>query len=69
MPPKYNEAVFLGAIDKILRTAKKHGKKTGILAPDEKTAKKYKDVFDFIAIGTDVRAMQDWFRTQLADAK
>jgi 2-keto-3-deoxy-L-rhamnonate aldolase RhmA len=39
-PAKYTEAVFLDAIEKVNKTAKKYGKKAIILAPDGESAKK-----------------------------
>ncbi|KAI1452446.1 Pyruvate/Phosphoenolpyruvate kinase-like domain-containing protein [Annulohypoxylon moriforme] len=68
-PAKYTEAVFLDAIEKINKTAKKYGKKTGILASNGEHARRAKKDFDFVAIGTDVRAMQSWYGTELKVAK
>ena len=68
-PAKYTEAIFLEAIEKITEAAKKHGKKVGILVLDGEGAKKAREQFDFIALGTDVRAIQAWFRKELTAAR
>jgi 4-hydroxy-2-oxoheptanedioate aldolase len=68
-PAKYTEAVFLDAITKIKESARRYGKKLGILVADGKSAQEAKKEFDLVAIGTDVRAMQAWFRTALEEAK
>lgn len=65
-PAKYTEKVFLDAIDTIVTTAKKHGKKVGTLVPDGKAAVEAKKRFDLVALGTDVRALQAWFRKEVA---
>lgn len=65
-PAKYTEGIFLDAVDVILATARKHGKKVGMLVPDGKTAMEAKKRFDLVAIGTDVRALQAWFRKEIA---
>lgn len=54
---------------KIKETAKECGKKVGILVPDGKSAQQAKKDFDLVAIGTDVRAIQAWFRKTLDEAK
>ena len=68
-PAKYTEKAFLEAIDKIVATAKKHGKKVGILVPDGVAAIEAKKRFDLVALGTDVRALQAWFRKEIATAR
>ncbi|KAK5170338.1 uncharacterized protein LTR77_004925 [Saxophila tyrrhenica] len=67
-PAKYTEKVFLDTIDRIVDTAKKHGKKVGILATDGEHAKKLKERFGFVAISADARALQAWYRKQVEAA-
>ncbi|KAK3697395.1 hypothetical protein LTR37_017457 [Vermiconidia calcicola] len=68
-PANWSEPVFSEAIEKIVTTAKKNGKKTGILATDGEHAKRLKKDFDLVAISTDVRALQAWYGQQLELAK
>lgn len=68
-PAKGDENVFKEAIDRIVTTARKHGKKTGILAMNGEAAKAMKDRFDFISIGADARALQAWYGAELKVAK
>jgi 4-hydroxy-2-oxoheptanedioate aldolase len=68
-PAKGDEHTFVEAIDRIVTTAKKHGKKTGILAKDGEAAKTMKQRFDFIALGADARALQAWYGKELSLAR
>lgn len=68
-PAKGHESIFKEAIDKIVTTAKKHGKKVGILAKDGEAAKVMRQRFDFIALGADARALQAWYGKELSVAK
>ena len=68
-PAKGDEKTFTEAIDRIVTTAKKHGKKVGILAKDGEAAKAMKERFDFIALGADARALQAWYGKELTLAK
>jgi 4-hydroxy-2-oxoheptanedioate aldolase len=68
-PAKGDESPFTEAIDRIVSTAKKHGKKVGILAKDGEAAKTMKERFDFIALGADARALQGWYGKELTLAK
>jgi 4-hydroxy-2-oxoheptanedioate aldolase len=69
VPAKGTEPAFVEAIDKIVAAARKHGKKTGTLVLDGEAAKKAKERFDLVTIGTEVRAMQSWYGTHLKAAK
>jgi 4-hydroxy-2-oxoheptanedioate aldolase len=68
-PAKYTEPVFLEAIDKVVASAKKYGKKTGILAIDGEAARKAKERFYFVVMSADVRALQAWYGKQLKIAR
>ena len=64
-PAKYTEPMFLDAIERINSTAKKYGKKTGLVVVDGEAAKKAEARFDLVVLSADVRALQGWYRTQL----
>ena len=64
-PANWSEPLFSEAIEKIVTTARKYGKKTGILATDGEHAKRLKKQFDLVAISTDVRALQAWYGKQI----
>ena len=63
-PAKYTEPEFLGAIVRIVNACKSSGKKVGILVANGEEARKVLENgrFDFVAIGTDVRALQAFYR-------
>ncbi|KXT08213.1 hypothetical protein AC579_8681 [Pseudocercospora musae] len=68
-PAKYTESQFLGAIDKIVETCRKFEKKVGILVANGEEARKAVGRFDFVAIGTDPRALQACYRQKVRSAK
>ncbi|WWC90943.1 uncharacterized protein L201_005881 [Kwoniella dendrophila CBS 6074] len=70
-PPKWDEPIFLEAIDKIHAAVKKHNLPIGILYPDGAFAAKFqKDRhFDIVTVGGDVKALTGWMTTQLSAAK
>lgn len=68
-PAKYTEKVFLDAIEHINATAKKHGKKTGILVANGEIAKERLKEFDFVAMGTEIRALQAFYGRELSVAR
>lgn len=68
-PAKYDEKAFLEAIDGIVVTVKKYGKKTGIVVTDGERAKKAKDRFDLVVLSADVRAVQAWYGKELKTAR
>ena len=65
VPAKWTEPVYLEAIDRIATTAKKHGKKTGLVVVDGEHAKKARETFDLVVLSADVRALQGWYRNEL----
>ncbi|KAH7258770.1 hypothetical protein MRS44_009721 [Fusarium solani] len=65
VPAKGDEPEFVEAIEKIVSAAKKHGKWVGRLSNDGASAKKHLEVFDTVALGYDVRAIQNWYRAEL----
>lgn len=64
-PAKSTETIFLAAIDKVIASAKKHGKKVGILAVDGEAAKKAKERFDMVVLSNDTRSLQAWYGKEL----
>lgn len=69
VPAKGDEPEFVEAIEKIVSAAKKHGKWVGRLSNDGASAKKHLEVFDTVALGYDVRAIQNWYRAELKTAR
>ncbi|KAI8662111.1 hypothetical protein LRP88_12611 [Fusarium phalaenopsidis] len=65
VPAKGDEPEFVEAIEKIVSAAKKHGKWVGRLSNDGASAKKHLELFDTVALGYDVRAIQNWYRAEL----
>ena len=68
-PPKGNEEVYLSATKKVVATAKKHGKYVGMVVIDGAHAKKASEVFDLVVLTADVRALQAWYRSEMAIAR
>lgn len=68
-PPKGNESVYYSAIDKVVATAKQHGKYVGMVVVDGASAKTAAEKFDLVVLTADVRALQAWYRTELATAR
>ncbi|WWC72345.1 uncharacterized protein I206_106307 [Kwoniella pini CBS 10737] len=70
-PPKWDEPVFLAALNKIHSTCKKHGVPVGILYPNgpSAVAKQKLQHFDIVAVGGDVKALNGWMVDQLTIAK
>ena len=68
-PANFSDTVLLEAIDKVVSSTKKHGKKAGILAVDGEAAKKAKERFDFVVMSADVRALQAWYGKELKIAR
>ena len=68
-PAKYTETVFLEAVDKVVESARKHGKKVGILAVDGEAARKAKERFDLVVMSADVRALQAWYGNEMKVAR
>ncbi|KAI1392695.1 Pyruvate/Phosphoenolpyruvate kinase-like domain-containing protein [Hypoxylon trugodes] len=68
-PAKFTEIAFLEAIDKVVASAKKHGKKVGILTADGEAAKKAKGRFDLVVVNGDAKAMMAWYEKELKIAR
>lgn len=68
-PAKWTEDPFIEAVDKIVMTANRHGKKVGLVVVDGEAAKKAKERFDLVVLTADVRALQAWYGRELQIAK
>ena len=70
-PAKHTEPEYLAAIDRIVAVAKREGKKVGWLVANGEEARKERERgrFDFVAIGTDVRALQGFYRREVEVAR
>ncbi|WVW85171.1 hypothetical protein I302_107209 [Kwoniella bestiolae CBS 10118] len=64
-PAKYTEPVFLEAIDKVVRAAKKHGKWVSKLVYNGQQAKDVAGDFDCLAVGSDSKILKEWFTEQV----
>lgn len=69
VPAKGSEPAFVEAIDKIVAAARKYGKWVGRLSNDGASAKAHLSVFDTVALGYDIRAIQNWYISELSIAR
>lgn len=69
VPAKGDEPEFLGAIQKIVAAARKHGKWVGRLSNDGASSKEHLKVFDTVAMSYDIRAIQNWYTSELRLAR
>lgn len=69
VPAKGNEPEFLDAMDRIVAAATRHGKWTGRLSNNEALCGEHLKVYDTVAMGYDIRAMQNWYTTELRIAR
>ncbi|KAI1045123.1 hypothetical protein LB505_011925 [Fusarium chuoi] len=68
-PARGDEPEFNDAIEKIIAVARKHGKWIGRLSNDGASARKHLEIFDTVALGYDVRAIQNWYLAELKCAR
>lgn len=68
-PAKGNEPEFLDAIEKIVAAARRHGIWVSRLSDDGALAKQHLEVFDTVAMGYDLRAIQNWYAQELCVAR
>ncbi|KAL4878740.1 2,4-dihydroxyhept-2-ene-1,7-dioic acid aldolase [Aspergillus karnatakaensis] len=64
-----DETEFIGALEKIVDAARRHGKWVGRLSNDGKACREHLEVFDTVAMSYDVRAIQNWYRAELLVAR
>ncbi|KAI5459027.1 Pyruvate/Phosphoenolpyruvate kinase-like domain-containing protein [Mariannaea sp. PMI_226] len=69
VPAKGDEPEFVDAIVKIVTAARKYKKWIGRLSNDGTLAKEHLKVFDTVALGYDVRAIQNWYMAELKVAR
>lgn len=69
VPAKGDEPAFVNAVDKIIAAARRHGKWVARLSNDGATAREHLQCFDSVALSYDIRAMQNWYRMELAVAR
>lgn len=69
VPAKGDEPEFVDAIEKIVTAARKRGKWVGRLSNSGASAKEHLKVFDTVAMSYDIRAMQDWYKSELHVAR
>ncbi|KAM0721477.1 hypothetical protein Q7P37_002401 [Cladosporium fusiforme] len=69
VPARGDEPEFVGAVEKIVAAARKHGKWVARLSNDGVACKKHLEVFDTVALSYDVRAMQQWYGAELQKAR
>lgn len=69
VPAKGDEPEFISAIEKIVAAARKHGKWVGRLSNDGASSKEHLKVFDTVAMSYDIRALQNWYKSELQVAR
>lgn len=69
LPANGDEPEFVDAIEKIVAAARKHDKWVGRLSNDGASSKKHLKVFDTVAMSYDIRAIQNWYTTELLLAR
>lgn len=69
VPARGDEPEFIGALDKIVTAARKHGKWAGRMVNDGTKAKEERSKYDMVAITGDTKAIQNWYISELAIAK
>lgn len=69
VPAKGDEPEFVEAIEKILAAARRHGKWVSRLSNNGALCKEHLKVFDTVALSYDIRAMQNWYTSELQLAR
>ncbi|KAJ5086505.1 Pyruvate/Phosphoenolpyruvate kinase-like domain-containing protein [Penicillium alfredii] len=69
VPAKGDEPEFVDAIKKIVAAARNHGKWVGRLSNDGASSKKHLKIFDTVAMSYDIRAIQNWYNSELQVAR
>lgn len=69
VPAREDEGVFVDAIDKIVAAARKNGKWVARLSNNGSACKSHLKTFDTVAMSYDLRAMQNWYRSELQVAR
>ncbi|PYH80938.1 Phosphoenolpyruvate/pyruvate domain-containing protein [Aspergillus uvarum CBS 121591] len=69
VPAKGNEPEFVEAIEKIVAAARRHGKWVSRLSNNGALCKEHLQVFDTVALSYDIRAVQNWYISELQVAR
>jgi 4-hydroxy-2-oxoheptanedioate aldolase len=69
LPATGDEPEFVDAIEKILVAARKHGKWVARLSNNGALCKEHLKVYDSVALSYDLRAIQDWYTSELEVAR
>ena len=69
VPARGDEPEFDAAIKRIVKAARAHGKWVGRLSNDGNACKEHLASFDTVAMGYDVRAIQNWYIAELRLAR
>ncbi|RAH40598.1 HpcH/HpaI aldolase family protein [Aspergillus brunneoviolaceus CBS 621.78] len=69
VPANGDEPEFVEAIEKILAAARRHGKWVSRLSNNGALCKEHLKVFDTVALSYDIRAMQNWYTSELQLAR
>lgn len=69
VPARGDEREFVDAVEKIVAAARRHGKWVGRLSNDGALGREHLKVFDTVAMGYDVRAIQNWYTAELQVAR
>jgi 4-hydroxy-2-oxoheptanedioate aldolase len=69
VPARGDEPEFVAAIEKIVSTARKHGKWAGRMVNDGTAAKKARNLYDTVAITGDTKAIQNWYMAEFEIAR
>jgi 4-hydroxy-2-oxoheptanedioate aldolase len=68
-PARYDEPVFLRALDSITEAGRRHGKYVGILVSDGDAARNSAERYNIVAVGGDVKALSGWMSAQVKAAR
>lgn len=68
-PARYDEPVFLKALDQISEAGKRYGKYVGILVSDGDAARISAERYNIVAVGGDVKALSGWMGAQAEAAR
>ena len=69
VPAKGDEPDFVNAIEKIVAAARKYGKWVCRLSNDGALCKEHLKTFDTVAMSYDIRAIQNWYTSELQVAR
>lgn len=69
VPAQGTEPEFVGAVEKIVAAARKHGKWVSRLSNNGALCKEHLETFDTVALSYDIRAIQNWYAVELQAAR